>query len=413
MKIGLVDIDGYAKKKKWGGTVYPNLALCKIARYHRQHGDDVEWAMPMFHYDRIYMSKIFNFSPDDRNYYSADEIIRGGTGYDITSRLPDEIDRLQPDYSIYPHLPKDMAYGFLTRGCPNKCPWCVVPRKEGGIRPYMDVDEIAIEGRHRLVLMDNNFLAAGDYAKEQLQKIIARGYAVDFNQALDARLVDDHFAHLLAMVRWCNHNRIRFGCDTPRQIAECERALDLLARHGFKGEFFLYTMIGGKSDFSESFHRINHWWKRLQKTRNGGVICRSMPMPSPIVTRTTLTCLSLNGKRTWQAGATSVLILSLTVLRSSLPARASGAASISKCFHPPLLRRRRLRRRSTLPIRPHSSGRFRTDAFLRRQRFRRCNNLLPSGKRRQCRRPSPLPYIPKSSTIPSNSSIILNCASYP
>ncbi len=267
MKIGLVDVDGYAKKKKWGGTVYPNLALCKIAAWHRRQGDDVDWAIPMFHYDRIYMSKVFNFSPDDMTIYDADEIIKGGTGYNITSRLPEEIDRAQPDYSIYPHIPKNMAYGFLTRGCPNKCPWCVVPIKEGKIVPYMDVDLIATKERTKLVLMDNNFLAAEDYAIEQLQKIIHRGYAVDFNQALDARLVDDHYAQLLAKVRWCDHNRIRFGCDTPRQIGDCEKAIDLLARHGFKGEFFLYTMIGGKSDFHESFERVNYWWKRLQRVR--------------------------------------------------------------------------------------------------------------------------------------------------
>ena len=137
----------------------------------------------MKHYDIIYMSKVFNFSPDDTYIYDADEIVKGGTGYDPASQLPEEIDRLQPDYSIYPNVPKDTAYGFLTRGCPNKCKWCVVPKKEGAIRPYMDVDEIAIEGRRKLVLMDNNILAAGDYCIEQLKKIIERGYRVDFNQA--------------------------------------------------------------------------------------------------------------------------------------------------------------------------------------------------------------------------------------
>ena len=223
MTIGLVDIDGHAKKKKWGATIYPNLALAKIARYHRERGDRVEWAIPFFHYDRIYMSKVFNFSPDDLTCYDADEIIRGGTGYDINSQLPDEIDRLQPDYSIYPNVPEDTAYGFLTRGCPNKCPWCVVPRKEGAIRPYMDVDEIAIEGRRKLVLMDNNILAAGDYAVRQLEKIIERGYRVDFNQALDARLVSPGFAKLLARVKWLDNNHIRFGCDTHAQIAECDK----------------------------------------------------------------------------------------------------------------------------------------------------------------------------------------------
>ena len=113
MKIGLVDVDGHAKKKKRGATIYPNLALCKIARYHKESGDEVEWAIPFYHYDRIYMAKVFNFTPDDLTAYDADEIIKGGTGYYIRSQLPEKIDRLQPDYSIYPHIPKDTAYGFL------------------------------------------------------------------------------------------------------------------------------------------------------------------------------------------------------------------------------------------------------------------------------------------------------------
>ena len=266
MKIGLVDVDGHAKKKKWGATIYPNLALCKIARYHRSKGDEVEWAIPFYHYDILYMSKVFNFTPNDLTVYDADIIIKGGTGYDISSQLPDEIDRLQPDYSIYPNIPKNTAYGFLTRGCPNKCPWCVVPRKEGIIRPYMDVDEIAIEGRKHLVLMDNNILAAGEYAKEQLQKIIDRKYHVDFNQACDARLVTDDFARLMAKVKWIDR-RIRFGCDTHGQIKECERAIALINGYGYKGEYFLYTMIGGKSDFKESYERTHYWWERNHQCR--------------------------------------------------------------------------------------------------------------------------------------------------
>lgn len=265
MNIGLVDVDGYAKKKKWGATIYPNIALCKIARYHRQRGDIVEWANPFFHYNIVYKSKVFNFSPDDLTVYDADQIIKGGTGYDITSQLPDEIDTMQPDYSIYPHIPSDTAYGFLTRGCHNKCKWCVVPRKEGAIKPYMDVDEIAIEGRKKLVLMDNNILAAGDYAKEQLKKIIDRGYKVDFNQALDARLVTEDFAKLLAKVKWLDSNRIRFGCDTHKQIEDCERAIAMIESYGFKGQFFLYTMLN--DNFHECYDRINHWWVRMREAR--------------------------------------------------------------------------------------------------------------------------------------------------
>lgn len=263
MKIGLIDVDGHAKKKKWGATIYPNLALGKIAAWHKAQGDEVVWYEPMFtgHCDKVYMSKVFNFSQDIDYIIDADEIIKGGTGYDVTSQLPEEIDRMQPDYSIYPLLPKDIAYGFLTRGCPNKCSWCVVPKKEGGVKPYMDIDEIATPQRRNIVLMDNNILAAGDYALEQLQKIIDRGYRVDFNQALDARLVNDENARLLAKIRWIDC-RIRFGCDTPAQIRDCERAMELINSYGYKGQYFLYTMLN--NNFKECYERINYWWKKNQ-----------------------------------------------------------------------------------------------------------------------------------------------------
>ena len=286
MRIGLIDVDGHASKKKWGAIIYPNLALAKIARYYRMRGDQVEWYSQLAEedYDIVYMSKVFNFSPNF-NYiiHNAKKIFIGGTGfkgdihyelrgwltrvfeYTYMEELPYEIDHCQPDYSIYPNIKKGYAYGFLTRGCPNMCPWCVVPRKEGAIRPYMDVDEIAIEGRNRLVLMDNNFLAAGDYAHKQLDKIIARKYRVDFNQALDARLVTDDFARQLAQVKWLDRNRIRFGCDTQRQIVECERAMSLIDSYGFNGEYFIYTMLNG--DFFECYSRVYHWWERLQKAR--------------------------------------------------------------------------------------------------------------------------------------------------
>lgn len=155
----------------------------------------------------------------------------------------------------------------------------MVPKKEGAIRPYMDVDEIAIDGRKKLVLMDNNILAAGDYAKEQFAKIIERGYRVDFNQALDARLVTEDFARLLAQMKWLDNNRIRFGYDTTAQIKDCEKAISMIDGFDFRGQYFLYTMIGGKPRkgetyedaqqrlFAEGFGRVNYWWKRMRIQR--------------------------------------------------------------------------------------------------------------------------------------------------
>lgn len=203
-------------------------------------------------YDKVYAAKVFSFTPNYGYYINTDELETGGTGINVDKTLPLEIDRLQPDYSLY-NLDTKTAYGFLTRGCPNKCKWCVVPKKEGPIAPYMDVEEIAIDGRKNLILMDNNVLASG-YGLRQIEKIAKLKLHVDFNQGLDARLVTDDIARLLAKVKWLK--RIRFGCDTPGQIAEVERAASLIDKYGYKGEYFLYCIL---MDFKESFYRINYW----------------------------------------------------------------------------------------------------------------------------------------------------------
>lgn len=251
MKIGLIDVDR---------TNFPNLALMKIAAYHKKQGDEVKFAYEIEakSYDRIYISKVFNFTPDYQytNLYDC-EIVKGGTGYDLTSKLPDYIDRLQPDYSLYQRYIDDRtSYGFLTRGCPNKCKWCVVPIKEGHVTPYMDIDEITQDGRRpKAILMDNNILAC-DYGIEQIDKIILKGYRVDFNQALDARLVTDSVAKMLSKVKWLS--AIRFGCDTPTQIVDCERAMAMIDKHAGKHkQYLLYTIINNNID--ETYNRLSHF----------------------------------------------------------------------------------------------------------------------------------------------------------
>lgn len=254
MKIGLIDVDK---------TKFPNLALMKIAGYHKSIGNEVEWANPLFgDYDRVYASKVFNFTPDFTDIYDC-EIIRGGTGYDVHSILPEEIEYAKPDYSIYPQIDKKAAYGFTTRGCPNKCPWCVVPTKEGAIKPYMDIEDIAVDGRTNIILMDNNILAS-DHGIAQIEKAIEKRYRLDINQAMDARLVTDDIAKMLAKVRWMPY--VRFGCDTTAQIAHCERAIALMRKHGFNGYSLLYCIL--TDDFDESYGRIKYWrdkhdWKVL------------------------------------------------------------------------------------------------------------------------------------------------------
>lgn len=255
MDIGLLAID----------SNYPNLALMKISGYHRAKGDNVEWYNPLRSYDKVYSSKIFSFTPDYRYYINAGQVEKGGTGYDIKKNLIEEIDRKLPDYDLY-NIDKNLAYGFLTRGCTNHCKWCIVPTKEGYITPYMDIEEITAD-RKKAILMDNNVLAS-DHGLQQIEKIVSMNIRIDFNQGLDARLVTNDIARLLAKVKWIK--RIRFGCDTPSQIAECERATALIDKYGYKGEYFFYCIL--LNDFKESFERVNYW-----KNKGGRFLPHAQP----------------------------------------------------------------------------------------------------------------------------------------
>lgn len=226
MNVALRQIDGKL----------PNLALMRLAAFHKSRGDRVSWFIPIERYDRIYASKVFTFTPDDP--YLPPDAIRGGTGYDIRSRLPEEVEACNPDYSIYPDFKE--AIGFLTRGCVNKCPWCVVPEKEGGIHVVGDIERVAA-GRKRILLFDNNFLAAPrEFVAEQVEKMRRLKVRVDFNQATDARLYDEETTPIMARVPWIRHPRL--SCDTDAMIPHVLRAVRLLRENGWTYEVFVYIL---------------------------------------------------------------------------------------------------------------------------------------------------------------------------
>ena len=246
MRIGLVDVDSSKK--------FPNLALMKISRWHKNHGDQVEWAMPLDTYDKVYQSKVFNFTPDDPYDYGC-ETEKGGTGYSITKVLPDEIEHTCPDYSLYGI--NDTAYGFTTRGCIRKCPFCLVSQKEGGIRAHADLEEF-LDGRTKVVLMDNNIVAC-DHGIRQLEKCRDMGLKVDINQGLDARVLtkDDQLIRLIAELKDINY--IRLACDCEAEIEPCENVIIRMLLANPRKRFIVYCILTDNQE--DSFSRVNHWRK--------------------------------------------------------------------------------------------------------------------------------------------------------
>lgn len=218
-------------------TKFPNLALMKLSAWHKRQRDMVEWWNPLMNYDHIYASKVFTFTDD--NAYLPLDTIKGGTGYGIYNDLAPEVDDCFPDYSIYPNC--NYAIGFLTRGCIRNCPWCVVPRKEGKIRPYRDWHDVQRDGIQDVVLMDNNILAC-DYGIEQLKSMINQPIKIDLNQGMDARLITPDVAEILARVKWIRF--LRMSCDTDSMLDVVLNAIRFLEARGVKPyRIFVYLLV--------------------------------------------------------------------------------------------------------------------------------------------------------------------------
>lgn len=231
MKIGLIDVDGH--------NGFPNLALMRLSAWHKARGDAVEWWNGFVHYDRVCMSKVFTFTQDVDTMIDVDEIIRGGTGYKDYGSLPPEIEATAPDYSIYPDV--DYAIGFLTRGCIRACPWRIVPKKEGRIRPAATWREIKRPDSDKILFLDNNVLSS-EHGLQQIEDMGDESVWVDFNQGLDARLITPEVAALLARLRWIRF--VRLSCDTSDMLPVIEQAVAYMKEAGIpKSRFWSYMLV--------------------------------------------------------------------------------------------------------------------------------------------------------------------------
>ncbi len=245
MRIGLCDVDSH----NW-----PNLCLMKLSAYHKARGDPVEWWRPDGRYDRVYKSRVFTdtYSKDTITVTNAGEVVCGGTGYGLGPNLPDEVEHTYPDYSIYPQF-SGIAYGFLSRGCPRNCGFCLVSDKEG--RRSIQVADLAEfwNGQKEVKLLDANLLACPDHEKLILQLAESRAY-VDFSQGLDIRLITPDNVALLNRVRT---KAIHFAWDNPDidLTPDFRRFLELTAiKNVRKRKVYVLTNYG--STHEQDLYRV-------------------------------------------------------------------------------------------------------------------------------------------------------------
>jgi hypothetical protein len=256
MNIGLVDVDSHH---------FPNLCLMKLSAWYKSQGHNVDLLKPddvllgqnMFSpYDKIFGACVFK---ENREF--ADEIQRmgvhvAGTGTDSNETLPDYIEHIMPDYELYGIT--DTAYGFLTRGCPRACPFCIVAEKEGKkSRKVADLSEFW-NGQKYIKLLDPNLLACEDHLY-LLEQLVYSGARVDFTQGVDARLLNSENIDLLNQIKI---KSLHFAWDNPRDTVTKEALKMFRKRTVIKDhrKLNVYVLCNYWSTHEQDLYRV--YWLR-------------------------------------------------------------------------------------------------------------------------------------------------------
>ena len=244
MKVGLVDVDGHSN--------FPNIALMKLSAWHKQQGDHVEMVFPMTSYDRVYMSKVFDFSPDFNTCLDAKEIIKGGRAYDKKLKLPVEIENIYPDYSLYNIT--NTAYGYLSRGCPRACEFCDVVNLEG--RKSIKVANLDNfwNDHKNIVLLDPNITACKDRI-ELLNQLADSQAWIDFTQGLDIRFMTEEVAEIIGRMKI---KMLHFAWDKlkdSKQIIKKLTEFKAVTQLDFR-RLRVYVLVNFNSTIDDDLYRI-------------------------------------------------------------------------------------------------------------------------------------------------------------
>lgn len=252
MKVSLIDVDGHN---------FPNLPLMKLSAWHKKKGDSVDWYNPLTAWcdvpDRVYMSKVFSFTPDYEHPVCGKSVIKGGTGYFYPNGgfpLPEEIEHIYPDYSIYPQYCENTAYGFLTRGCPRGCRFCVVGEKEGyQSRKVSDLENFW-KGQKNIVLLDPNLTACKDW-KDLMCQLIDSKASVDFSQGIDIRVMTDEKAECLRKVKT---KSVHFAWDQyeDKEIIIPKLKMFKEISGWNRAKMSVYVLVGFNTTFEQDLERV-------------------------------------------------------------------------------------------------------------------------------------------------------------
>jgi len=245
-----------------------NLAVDKIANYHRCLGDDVytgNWQpQELQDKDKFYFSAIFT-SDIPQLIHNVNDIRDWGRAVEIGGPAATFMHNyIKRNTGIEPHQGLDgrfecvkgqYSFTFTSRGCPNRCSYCGVSQLEPVLEEY---DEFALAP----MVGDNNLLATSWKHQELVVEKFAdykqngRLVAIDINSGFDVRLFERKHFQLysrLKLLRW------RFAFDEMSVEGDVRRVAAMMKAEGFDRHhvtFYCLTGFPGTTP-EECLYRLN------------------------------------------------------------------------------------------------------------------------------------------------------------